>query len=162
MSESTISVSSLLLYFTSTAPHACTLPRRTFNWYQSEWEASTAPQGRRGHVLRLRSNLVSAESGVRFANEPIGLSRSQKLNLGSFRVPFSPRKSITGYFNDSRFAAGSAFFCRFGSFDQQVAAGTRVQTGEYRLKTLYYRLQVKICRFCTLQILLQFAVICIF
>ena len=85
-------------------------------------------------MLRLCSNFVSAESGVRSANKPIALSRSQKLNLGSFRVPFSPRKSITGYFDDSRFAAGSAFFCRFGSFDQQVA-GTGVQTGEYRLKT---------------------------
>ena len=95
------------------------------------------PQGRRGHVLRLRSNLVSTESAVRSADKPVGLTRSQKLTLGSFRVP-----SITGYFDDSPFAAGSAFFCRFGSFDQQVAGSTGVQTGEYRLKTLYYRLQV--------------------
>ena len=147
-----------LLYFTSTTPHTCMLPQCTFNnWYQSRWEAGTVPQGRRGHVLRLRSNLVSTESGVRSADGPVGLSRSQILNLGSFRVPFSPRKSITGYFDDSRFAAaGSAFFCRFGSFDQQVAGSTGVQTGEYRLKTLYYRLQVKICRFCTLQILLSY------
>ena len=117
-------------------------------------------QACKGNLLHLPSNLVSAKWSVRSADKPVELSRSQKLNLGSFRAPFGLRKWSTGSFGPFPLCCRFCNFCRFGSFDQQVA-GTGVQTGEYRLKTLYYRLQVKICRFCTLQILLQFAVICI-
>ena len=81
------------------------------------------PQGRRGHVLRSRSNLVSTESDARSANKPMGLACSQILNLGSFRASFSFSlyKSFTGYFDDySRFAAGSAFFAGLGHLTNRL------------------------------------------
>ena len=98
MSESTISVSYLLLYFTSTAPHACTLPRHTFNWYQSRWEASTAPQGHRGHVLRLRSNLVSAESSVTSAYSARRVLLLSEFESGLISGPVWPPQVIYSQF----------------------------------------------------------------
>ena len=152
MSESTIFVSHLLLYFTSIAPQSCTLPRRTFNWYQSRWEASTAPQGRRGHVLRLRSNLVSAESGVRSADKPVGLAAVRNWIWAHFGPRLASASDLQPVSGHSRFAAGSAISADLGHLTNklQVQVFKQVNTG-WRLSITGYRWRFADsahCRFC--------------
>ena len=104
---------------------------------------------------------MSAETGVRSADEPIGLSRCQILSLSSFRPPFGPAKLKTGHFHYFCYRSTFCNFCRFGHFGLLY----RCSVTECYISILVYtgyRFPYRHCRFWCYSRLLQGVHICRF
>ena len=107
-----------------------------------------APQHTRRHTpFATRSS--EQRQGVIYSGRGRRARCAQNFHLRSFRAPFLLCKFCTSHFCHFPTSCRVLQFLHFSVVWLQVA-GTGAYTGVNRFQTLYYKLQVTGCRFCTL------------